>query len=47
VRKIKYVFIALLLLVTAAEVMTFAYSVIAERKAERLTEVKTWIYNDG
>ncbi len=38
-RKTKYIFIALLLLVTAAEVMTFAYSVIAERKAERLTEL--------
>jgi hypothetical protein len=38
-RKAKYVCIALLFLVTAAEVMTFAYSVIAERKAERLTEL--------
>ena len=40
-KKIKYVSIALLLLVTGAEVMTFAYSAIAEHKAEALTELLT------
>jgi hypothetical protein len=40
-RKLKYAFIALLFVVTAAEVMTFAYSLIAERKAERLTALLT------
>jgi hypothetical protein len=38
-KKIKYVFIASLLLVTAAEITTFAYSVIAEHKANALTEL--------
>jgi hypothetical protein len=38
-RKIKYVFIALLLMVTVAEVMTFAYSILAEHKANALTEL--------
>jgi hypothetical protein len=38
-KKIKYVFIALLLMVTACEVMTLAYSVTAEHKANALTEL--------
>lgn len=38
-KKLKYIFITLLLMVTASEVMTFVYSAIAEHKAERLTEL--------
>ena len=38
-KKIKSVFIALLLIVTVAEGLTFAYSVVAEREAEKQTEL--------
>ena len=39
--KIKYAFIVLVLLVTAGEVLTFACSVIAERKANALADLLT------
>ena len=38
-RKTRYVFIALILVVVAYEVMSFAWSNIAERKAETGTEL--------
>jgi hypothetical protein len=38
-RKTKYVCIALMLLMVAYEVMSYAWSTIAERKAERMTEL--------
>jgi hypothetical protein len=38
-RKARYVFIALMLLVVGYEVMSFAWSIIAERKAETMAEL--------